>query len=163
MPTSDVRTDHLFGSTLYRRFGRSKLATNLAGSRSSSCFSMSSRTCSVAVAVSAINGVSSFRCPEHAQVAIVGPELVPPLRYTVRLVHGYQADIYRVQEPLEPGLNDAFRRDVQQLGLTVERRLLDPDLLITWTACCSGSPAGTPLRLSASTWSFISAIRGRDH
>ncbi len=67
---------------------------------------------------------------EYSQVAVVRPELVSPLRDAVGLVHGDQADFKRVQELLETGLNDALRRDVQQLEIALERRPLDSETLL---------------------------------
>ena len=68
--------------------------------------------------------------PEYSQVAVVGSELVTPLRDAVSLVHGYQADFQRVQILLESRLYDALRRHVQEFQIAVKRGLLDSELLL---------------------------------
>ena len=57
---------------------------------------------------------------ELAEVAVVGAELVPPLRDAVRLVDGDERRVRLGQEAAEPGHGETLRRDVQQLRPPLE-------------------------------------------
>ena len=92
-----------------------KLARNVRDSLSSSWLTMSSRTLGVAVAVSADHRDAGLGVAQGLQVAVVGPEVVAPLRYAVGLVDGQQADIKRPEERGEPRGRQPFGRNVEDL------------------------------------------------
>ena len=80
---------------------------------------MSSRTLSVAVAVSANHGRVGKLVSQRLEVAVVGPEVVAPLRNAVGFVDGDKARLYGVQKVNEPWYHQAFRRDVEDVQAAV--------------------------------------------
>ena len=63
--------------------------------------------------------------PQFAQLAIVGPKVMPPHRDAVRLVHGHKTDFETGEKVLETRLCQPLRRDVQNLECALLRPCLD--------------------------------------
>ena len=60
------------------------------------------------------------------EVAVVGPEVVPPLGYAVSLVNGDETELQGVEEVAEPGEGDALGGSVQDVEPAVVRLHLYP-------------------------------------
>ena len=91
---------------------------NFAGLIIPSCARMSACTAGVAVAVSASTGAVALAAQAGqmlAQHAVVGPEVVAPLRDAVRLVDGDQRQLALGQHLGEAGHAQPLRRDEEKL------------------------------------------------
>ena len=90
-----------------------------AGSSIPSCSVMSRITSAVAVAVSASTGSPEARL-ETAQVAVGGPEVVPPLADAVRLVDGEGGEADTLERGAHRGLESLGRRVDELVLATAE-------------------------------------------
>ena len=148
-----------FASIRYVRFGRLKLATYTPGSRNPSCWTMSARTRSVAVAVSAISGVSGNRSRSSASCRYSGRKSCPQ---SLMQCASSIANIATFHEASR-ARNCAC---ISRSGATYSSRNSPRSRpAITCCACAHGSvefsiATAIPCRRSESTWSFISAISG---
>ena len=99
-----------------------KLATWMRGSRSASCCTMSCRTRSVAVAVKAAIGTSAKSRAQPMELAILGTEVVTPVRDAMSLIDDQRGNAVRGLQArqdfaFELGLQRPLGSDVQQLEL----------------------------------------------
>ncbi len=67
---------------------------------------------------------------QHRQPQVVGPEVVAPLRHAVRLVDREQRDRAAIEEVERARCTEPLRREVQQVELAGEVRLLDRSPLV---------------------------------
>ena len=99
---------------------------------------------------------------EPAQLPVGGPEVVPPLADAVRLVDRHQrhAHARRARRAARPRAPRAPRRPARTrraAGARCRSRRVGPSSVELRTV------ARKPARSSASTWSFMSEMSGRDH
>jgi hypothetical protein len=57
----------------------------------------------------------------RAQQAVIWAEIMPPLRYAMRLVDGEKADVGLFQHVAEMRLAGPFRRDIEQVQIAIDQ------------------------------------------
>ena len=145
--------------TVIFRFSRSKLEIKVRRFFGEKLAEYISRTFSVAVAVSAITGTSGEVFFQQAQVAVVGAEVMAPLRNAVRLIDRNQGHLQGLQKILDSLQGEPFRGDIQDFDFVVFSREADIGYLRRRDEELMNS-ALTPQACKESTWSFINAISG---
>ena len=87
---------------------------------------MSRRVTSSAVAVSARRGTPGKRSPEDAEVEILRPEVVAPLRYAVRFIDGDERQLHRPKELQAARGEEPLGRNIQKVERPPPRVALHP-------------------------------------
>ena len=123
---------------------------------------MSSRTSGVAVAVNAASRGGRSSWIDLTEPAVIGPEIVAPLRDAVRLVDRDERDVRRdrAQRLDEARATKPLRRDVHEREHAGADAVEDIALLLGRRRPRSARTPRCPRARSTSTWSFISAMSG---
>ena len=121
---------------------------------------MSSCTRGVAVAVSAITGAGRSCGQALAEHAVVGPEVVAPLRDAVRLVDRDERRLAPGEHLGEAGHAEPLGRDEQEVEPPVEVGAAAPAATAARSRPEWMRSARRPSAWSFATWSSISAMSG---
>jgi hypothetical protein len=93
----------------------------------------------------------------RAQQAVIWAEIMPPLRYAMRLVDGEKADVGLFQHVAEMRLAGPFRRDIEQVQIAIDQ---GTDGCPRSMSALVRLAARMPLARALRNWSCISAMRG---
>ena len=100
--------------------------------------------------------------PKPFQIAVVGPKVVTPLGDAVGLVDGDQADVQRLQEPLESGEGQSLRGHIENLDLVLPGLVLDQGRFFL-SQCAVQQPGGDSVGPETIHLVFHQGDKRRDH
>ena len=121
---------------------------------------MSCRTRRVALAVKAAIGLIGKMLAQRAQLPVLRPELVAPLRNAMRFVDGEEGDRNALQ-PADGVLpRQPLRRKIQQPVRALRAPAASPRAARSEASELLSTAAGIPICASCAAWSCISAISG---